>query len=80
MGMVTSYVCVRSDAEEIAGRDLASRGRATVCRTYLRWGSEGNAPLPKLREAFEVFEWPATPEMLDVELQTRCATCSGDRR
>jgi hypothetical protein len=24
--------------------------------------------MPKLREAFEVFEWPATPELLDVDL------------
>jgi hypothetical protein len=37
-------------------------------RAYLRWVSEGNAPLPELREAFEVFNSMATPEMLDVEL------------
>jgi hypothetical protein len=32
------------DAEEIAGRDLASRGRATVCPPLSALGSEGNAP------------------------------------
>jgi hypothetical protein len=37
-------------------------------RAYLRWLSEGHSPLPELREAFEVFNQMATPEMLDVEL------------
>jgi len=37
-------------------------------RAYLRWVSEGNAPIPELRDAFEVFNSMATPEMLDVEL------------
>lgn len=37
-------------------------------RAYLRWVSEGNAPIPELREAFEVFNAMATPELLDVEL------------
>jgi hypothetical protein len=37
-------------------------------RAYLRWVSEGNAPVPELREAFEVFNVIATPEMLDVKL------------
>lgn len=37
-------------------------------RAYLRWLSEGNAPIPELGETFEVFNSIATPEMLDVEL------------
>jgi hypothetical protein len=37
-------------------------------RAYLRWVSEGNAPIPELGEAFEAFNRMATPEMLDVEL------------
>lgn len=43
-------------------------------RAYLRWVSEGNAPIPELREAFEVFNSIATPEMLDVELTDEMRT------